>query len=542
MSRVLPQIEHVVFLMLENRSFDNLLGWLYEGEDRPKHIIASPKQKDEPFHGLEHNKYFNLRPGDPPSLHYVRYGASHYNSPSTDPHEPHQHVTVQLFDLPHDYQGQPKHGEPATMGGFLNDYYYSHIGHLAPACDEPDPVGSLARALSKKMTPELSLEIMDAFTPQQLPVINGLAKAYAVSDQWFSSVPTQTMANRAYSICGSSLAKLNGELVELVDNHGLLFGVVPGKYHAKSIWETLHEHGHRDTKDWMIYYQTKEMNGFCLTRNAFKIPDADKHVTHIDEFFRAVERDELPSFSYLEPNWYNVLPPYQNGNSYHPPSNVLPGEVFLKELYDALTRNTKLWQKTLLIITFDEHGGTYDHFPPPWGAIPPWGTGRAPHKCEQDFGFDRFGVRVPTLLISPWIDEATVFRSTTDVPYDHTSLIATILKWKGIPKDKWDMGERVYHAPTFEGVLTRATPRRDLPKIEVSEDEWAHLAALEASTHCPVTPMQLKFLPFVLRHLCDDTLDEAGLLQALADILKDAECAADLNARVKDFGARYGKV
>lgn len=539
MSTVLPQIEHVVFLMLENRSFDNLLGWLYQGEDRPKHIIASPRQEDEPFHGLERDKYFNLLPNDS-TRHYVKYGASHYNSPSTDPHEPHQHVNVQLFDLPHKSKKQPEHGRPATMGGFLKDYYHSHVGHLAPACDEPDPVGSLAKHLSKKMSREQALEIMEAFTPQQLPVINGLAKAYAVSDQWFSSVPTQTMANRAFSVCGTSLAKLNHELTELVDNHGLVFGLVPGKYHARTIWQTLSENGYDKPSDWMIYYQSAELKHFCLTKEAFHIPDPHEHVALVKDFFHAVKHGTLPSFSYLEPAWYDVLPPYTNGNSYHPPCNVLPGEAFLKKLYDALTHNPEQWRKTLLIVTFDEHGGTYDHVPPPWGAVPPWGSGKPPHMLEEDFGFDRFGVRVPTLLISPWIDEATVFRSSTDVPYDHTSLIATILKWKGIPKEAWNMGERVNHAPTFEGVLTRATPRTDRPTIEMSADELAHLAELEASEHFPITPMQLKLLPFVLRHASGGTLDEAGLLQTMADMLKDAQYASDLIARVKEFAAQHG--
>lgn len=538
MSPILPQIEHVVFLMLENRSFDNLLGWLYQGEDRPKHIIASPQQKDEPFHGLERNKYFNLFHGDS-TPHYVKHGASHYNLPSTDPHEPHRHVNVQLFDLPENSTEQPERGQPATMGGFLNDYYHSHIGSLAPACDEPPPVGPLAKALSKKMTRELALEIMEAFTPQQLPVINGLAKAYAVSDQWFSSVPTQTMANRAFSVCGSSLAKLNGKLTELVDNHGLVFGVVPERYHTRTIWQTLSENGYKSRSDWMIYYQSLELKEFCLTKQAFHIPDDHEHVAPIEKFFHDVDHGTLPSFSYLEPAWYDVLPPYTNGNSYHPPSNVLPGEAFLKQLYDALTRNPDQWRKTLLIITFDEHGGTYDHVPPPWGAVPPWGDRKAP-PLEEGFGFDRFGVRVPTLLISPWIDEATVFRSCTDMPYDHTSLIATILKWKGIPKEAWNMGERVKHAPTFEGVLTRSTPRADHPKIEMSADQLHHLAKMEASDHHPITPMQLKLLPFVLHHASGGALDEAGLLQTMADILKDAESAPDLIARVKDFAARHG--
>lgn len=536
MSSALPQIEHIVFLMLENRSFDNLLGWLYEGDDRPNHIIASPQQKDMPFQGLAPETYFNCFPDDSTS-HYVRRGTRTWDTPSTDPHEPHQHVNLQLFDyLPRltSMQNQPLPGQQPTMGGFLKDFLNSHAGVLAPACDEPDPVGALARALSRPLTRDEALQIMESFSPEQLPVINGLAKAFAVSDQWFSSVPTQTMANRAFSVCGDSMG--------LVNNKGFLFGLVPDRNKTRSIWQVLTEAGYGTPADWMVYYQSLEEGMFCLTEQAFNIPDSRRHVTDIGRFFEAVRRNELPSFSYLEPAWYNVLPPWTNGNSYHPPSDVVPGELFLKQLYDALSRNPEIWRKTLLMITFDEHGGTYDHVPPPWGAVPPWGSGNTPpYPLEDGFGFDRFGVRVPTLLISPWINERTVFRSPTGMPYDHTSIISTILSWKGIPRDQWKMGARVDAAPTFEGVLNRTTPRTDRPAIELSEAQKAHLADMASADDGPPTPMQLKLLPFVLRHACGGVLGDAQLLEAMAEILKGAETSLGLIDRVKDFAARYDR-
>ena len=123
--------------------------------------------------------------------------------------------------------------------------------------------------------------------------------------------------------------------------------------------------------------------------------------------------------------------------------------------------NEKAWNKTVLIVTFDEPVGSFDHVPPP-AATPPWGSGTSPVTCEEDFKFDRYGARVPTLLISPLIEKGTVFRSTTGIPYDHTSLIATLLKWCGSDdKELAKFGERARHAPTFENVLTRTGPRRD---------------------------------------------------------------------------------
>ena len=88
------------------------------------------------------------------------------------------------------------------------------------------------------------------------------------------------------------------------------------------------------------------------------------------------------------------------------------------------------WNETLLIITFDEHGGTYDHVLPPTGAATP---DKASDPGQNGFRFDRFGVRVPTILVSPWIEAGTVFRSNTATPLDHTSILATVRDWLGIP-------------------------------------------------------------------------------------------------------------
>lgn len=105
-----------------------------------------------------------------------------------------------------------------------------------------------------------------------------------------------------------------------------------------------------------------------------------------------------------------------------------------------------------MVITFDENGGTYDHMPP-WDAVP---TGREPEVVQFGFELDCYGVRVPTLLISKHIKPGTIVRSPTAVPFDHTSIIATILEWQQIPKGEWNLGDRVDQAPTFDEVLEGA--------------------------------------------------------------------------------------
>jgi len=222
---------------------------------------------------------------------------------------------------------------------------------------------------------------------------------------------------------------------------------------------------------------------------------------NVNHFALDIKNDKLPTVSIIEPAWsYGYTtdhsqghdPRGAQGNDYHAPGDTTRGEDLVKRVYRALCSNDKVWKKTLLVITFDENGGTYDHVPPPWGAAPPWGdaknfdrSGQGRDKVlkkarEFNFNFDRFGVRVPTLLISPYIARGTVFRSKaydyknqTGTPFDHTSIMKTIFKWLDIDQgsDKaWGLGERVKAAPTFEDVFT-ATQRNDAEPFE-NEPSW----------------------------------------------------------------------
>lgn len=202
-----------------------------------------------------------------------------------------------------------------------------------------------------------------------------------------------------------------------------------------------------------------------------KIKDADSHFTrlaNLDEFHSAARAGQLPNFTYIQPEWTigesgtgggvkSVL--FHQGKDYHPPGNLDAGENLVKQIYNSLISNRAAWEKTLLIITFDEPIGSFDHIPPP-AAIPPWVKGTEPgFKRQYNFNFDRYGGRVPAILVSPLVEKSTVFRSTTSVPFDHTSIIATILKWRGL--ENKDFGERTKQAPTFENIVSLSSPRTD---------------------------------------------------------------------------------
>jgi phospholipase C len=309
-------------------------------------------------------------------------------------------------------------------------------------------------------------------------------------------------------------------------------GIVPSRYTGKTIWEVLHDN---QDDDWMIYHQHLYPNivppwFYSYTRDAFKVPHPMKHFHHIEKFFELVDNGKkLPSFSYLEPDWVGILnlegSEVGMPNSYHPPAEVGPGEKFLKRLFDALSRS-ECWDQTLLIISFDEHGGTYDHVCP--GPATPPQSDTPVGQCG--FRFDRFGVRVSTILVSPRIEKQTIFRSLTDIPYDHTSTIATILKWKGIEPANAGMGNRVAKAPTFENVITRETPRDDTPELEVAE-------AFSKDPHpdeVPPSDLQGFVLPRMLQQLSDGKLS-ADAAEAIAEeIMLKSATLGDVHRELAD--------
>ena len=435
MRPVMPQIETVVFLMLENRSLDNVLGWLYDG-DKPARVY--PPESARLFDGLpsQGNKVDTTE--FKPAKGTADF-ADPWRVPRFDPNEPLEHVKYQLYadgygELPADdfWKTRP------TMSGFAFDYKASY--------DDPT-------------------EVMGAYSAEQLPVLNGLAKNFAVSDAWFSSMPSQTDPNRAFSICGTSLgAENNSEINKETFAE------------TNTLFNALGSNG----KSWGLYWQSDDFLGtgepvfsyqpftpyyFSQMRNAQR-----GSIKSFKSFYKALDLGIAPNFCYLEPYWGGGkgarggdLFVGVQGNDYHPPSWVGPAEFDLNELYLKLV-NSQQWSKMLFVITFDEHGGNYDHAAPPWTVAPDENVG------ESGFQFKRLGVRVPTILVSPFIKEKTVFRAPAESSYefDHTSFISTFLKWAGVKPASANLGKRVAVAPTFENVLSE-TARTDIPTFTVPE-------------------------------------------------------------------------
>lgn len=515
MHPIMPQIEHIVVLMLENRSFDNLLGWLYSGATKPNHFVpedggTSRQQRFNGLYGLNLNKYRNKLVGKPTPFSKERTymnmtpkrGASHLDVPQWDPQEPYVHVNTQLYGREYGKNKNPPKGRAAAMTGFLQDY------------------ASKWRNWSTSRHQRQMTEIMETYTPSQAPIINGLAKSFAVSDEWFSSIPTQTNCNRAMAACGTALGS--------VDNHWPIKKTgSPQAFNTRTVWNVLAEN---KKSSWRIFYHKHWLaSGFCFTRDLFpqideRIKNAGQHFQTIEGFYKQAKAGRLPAFSFLEPSWYMLA---TNGNDYHPPGNLPPGEIFLNKVYEHLRSNKEAWEKTLFVVTFDEHGGTWDHVSPPWGAATPPKS----QKGEHGFQFHRYGVRVPTILASPHVAPRTVFRSSTKVPFDHTSLIATILTWFGIPKTVWRLGNRVNNAPTFEAALNATKVRIRAPELRLSPT----LKAARPDPDLLLNGLQLDMAPRLVYHLTKDRVSAAKRQEIIEDLQAKVRTQGELNEYLKEL-------
>ena len=399
----LENIEHFVVLMLENRSFDQMLGYLYEESGN-----VSPL--GHPFEGLTGNESNPGSDGNPIGVFKISKDDDYaYFMPGADPGEGYFNTNEQLFS---DHIA-PDPVVPATNQGFVKNFAYT--------------LGWEKSSKWSILPGTRADNIMGMFTPEMLPVLSGLARGYAVCDHWYCSVPTETLPNRAFAVMGTSQGRLT-------DKDKL--------YTARSIYKHLGDNQH----SWAIYgYDEAPLSRGSYTDITHAGND---HFGKFTDFQDAVKNEQLAEYVFLEPQWG------KGGNSQHPNYDVAKGEQLIKEVYDTL-RYSKLWEKTLLIITYDEHGGCYDHVAPPENATPPDDS-----AGQYDFDFKRFGVRVPTVLVSPYIEAGTVFRvDKSGTPLDHTSILKTVEKRFGLtPLTKRDAA-----APDFSEVLTLNHPRNDDP-------------------------------------------------------------------------------
>jgi phospholipase C len=400
---LLNSINHLVVVMLENRSFDHMLGFLYAARGN-----VSPS--GEPFEGLKGTEAIpNGKGGQVKVSQILPTGKHPYFMPGANPGEGYLNTNWQLFGT----EEAPVPIAPATNQGFVTNF-------ASTLAWESEQTGEVLPGTTAS-------QIMGMYVPQTLPILSNLASGYAVCDHWFASVPTQTFPNRAF--------------VAMATSQGFVQDKSCKVFTAPSIYTLLGKNG----KTWSVFgYDAPPLSRGSVADITSAPPGNFGLFT---DFQAAARAGTLANYVFLEPSWG------ASGNSQHPNYDVSKGEQFLHDVYYALL-NSPLWQQTLLIITYDEHGGCYDHVAPPETAVAPDNS-----VGELNFDFKRFGLRVPTVLVSPLIAPATVYRAAGPTPFDHTSILATLEKRFGLPS----LTRRDAAAPHVGGVLTLARPRQDDP-------------------------------------------------------------------------------
>jgi phospholipase C len=382
-----PTIQHVVVLMMENHSFDHLLGWLPG--------IGELRADDKSNQDADGNAYHAA-----PGAGFV----------TGDPAHRLTNITLQIFGTP-----EPAPDDPPGMSGFVLDYE-SRIDPSAPGVP------------------------MVGYSPADLPVMTALARSFTTCTRWFCAVPGPTGPNRIFASCASSAGYAGPSYA---------VGTFPAEMaRLTSIFGVLAAGGHR----WGVYHEDPDFAVELLLDDVQAHPEWQHVDPGFETFHSHIQAGTLPSYAFLTPSLWT--------NSQHPPCDVRYGECVIANVYEAIA-NSSYWEKTLFVVTYDEHGGFYDSVPTPVGVPSPdgrsWDASRPPdyRYAPPPFAFDRLGPRVPALLISPY-----VLAGPDGTQYEHASIVATVLEIFGLD---WPVpNQRIATVSSFKGVVG-GTLRTGLP-------------------------------------------------------------------------------
>jgi phospholipase C len=370
----LNEVEHVVVVMLENRSFDHMLGYL----SLPASVGGKGRTNVDGLTGPTQN--LNTYDGTSYPIHHLTQTA--FRGEAEDPDHSGKSVEEQLAD---------------DGSGFVSNF------------------ARISRERAEKLklpVPEPGL-VMGYYDADDVPVYDHLAGEYCVIDRWFSSVPGATWPNRLYSVTGRAAASHDD--------------VSPPIYALPSFVRYLDQHD----VDWRWYSfdpgTLRAIDPAYRLSNHDRFAFLDSRKLSVDErvagelteegpsFLDDVGEGRLPQVSWIDPRFKDLRVLGPDSNDDHPPSDVIAGQDLILTIYHALS-SAPTWGKTLLLIVYDEHGGFYDHVTPPT-------------TVDDDPKFHRLGVRVPALLVSPLVAAGS---SSTELlgpefHFDHTSIIKTIL-------------------------------------------------------------------------------------------------------------------
>jgi phospholipase C len=444
-ARPRDRIEHVIVLMLENRSVDHLLGYL----DHP----------DPSYPNLNRIKpSCPVRP-DEPGGPVVRTTPDAHPALGVDPDHSPEAVRQQIFGTP-----TPDAGARPTMSGFVQSYARK-IGDDSPAKKNP-VLAVLGKAwrwvrarwqqvFGPPAVPPTGADIMRCFNEDTAPVLSGLAKHYAVLVNWFSSVPGETWPNRNFAHAATSHGKTT---------------IVLRFYDDPTIFDRLGDDG------WRVYHEgIPQVWAFPSLWNRQQVRDANFRDTAL--LFKDIANRDLPKYTFVEPD-HGFGP--GDGNSQHPADNIgsgdsfVAGEALIARIYHALAADNDFFARTLFLVTHDEHGGFFDHQRPIAVAPPDDST------ADDGFDFSLSGVRVPAVAISPLIPKGWIDTRL----FDHASIPATVRAQFGLAdpltRRDQDATDLLADLPLLE------QPRDDVLPFDVA----ARVGVLESEKPKPLNEFQ----------------------------------------------------
>jgi len=357
----LEQLQHIVVLMMENRSFDHMLGSLKAVDPQIDGVTPDLSNLDTNGNAVQAQPLAEFQA---------------QLQPDPDHHFP--AVDLQIFG------GSTDPNRVANMQGFVKSYFNQQkdVAH--------------------------SQKIMYYFAQNQLPVLTTLALQFAVFNRWFASIPGPTICNRAFAHYGTSFGRVDMNLIYLNEPF-------------KSIYDRLIGATPKHTSK--LYYYDTTSSTMEITNLLQNQPEL---FGTFPQFLDDCAKGNLTDYSFIEPNYndHEGDSGEEVANDQHPDHNVQAGELFIAQVYNAI-KSSPLWPNTALLIVYDEHGGIYDHVVPPACKPDQFTASANDTGTGMPFAFDRLGVRVPAILVSPWIPAGTVVNRV----FDHASIPATITKF-----------------------------------------------------------------------------------------------------------------
>jgi phospholipase C len=425
----LEKIDHIVVVMLENRSFDHMLGYLSLSGGRPE------------IDGLR------------PAL------ANRYQG-----------------------RGYPVHHLAATALGMDPDHSAGAIDTQIAEGNMSGFVASAAATLAAQGIEDGDPGcVMGYYDDTDVPVYDHLAEQFAVCDRWFASVPGATLPNRLYALCGTAGGSRDDRPPH-----------IPPLYHQSSF--VRHLDAHQISWRWYSFdpgtlrladarYRLghhQRFGYFSKTGLPWKTVFDISCNPKIPSFLEDAAAGTLRSVSWIDPAFTNFNPLGFPVNDDHPMADIKDGQDLVLAIYDALATSPQ-WDSSLLVIVYDENGGFYDHVPPPEAAD------------DEPQTFGRYGVRVPAIIVSPWIEPRTVSHTL----FDHTSIIKTVLlrfcpqalqqaqhaegKHPRASRAPQSPRLRVARASHLGELLTRDTPRPAPPRDALVRQAAARAARTEST-------------------------------------------------------------